>query len=79
MIDSTLQIKATSILEHKLSEINALSGQVIIMEVQTGHIKALIGLTRKDSANYQPCNNFSTQKPTGLMNPISVLAALEIE
>ncbi|WP_374978514.1 penicillin-binding transpeptidase domain-containing protein [Bacteroides intestinalis] len=77
MIDSTLQIKATSILEHKLSEINALSGQVIIMEVQTGHIKALIGLTRKDSANYQPCNNFSTQKPTGLMNPISVLAALE--
>lgn len=76
-IDSTLQVNATSILEHKLSEINALSGQVIIMDVQTGHIKALVGLTRKDSANYQPCNNFSIQKPTGLMNPISVLAALE--
>ena len=76
-IDSTLQVKATSILEHKLSEINALSGQIIIMEVQTGHIKALVGLTRKDSANYQPCNNFSIQRPTGLMNPISILAALE--
>ena len=76
-IDSTLQVKATSILEHKLSEINALSGQIIIMEVQTGHIKARVGLTRKDSANYQPCNNFSIQRPTGLMNPISILAALE--
>ena len=75
-IDSTLQVNATSILEHKLSEINALSGQVIIMEVQTGHIKALVGLTGKDSVNYQPYNNFSIQRPTGLMNPISVLAAL---
>ncbi|WP_237038802.1 penicillin-binding transpeptidase domain-containing protein [Phocaeicola faecalis] len=76
-IDSTLQVKATSILESKLSELNALSGQVIIMEVQTGQIKALIGLTRKDSANYQPCENFSVQRPTSLMHPISLLAALE--
>lgn len=76
-LDSTLQINATSTLENKLSEINALSGQVIIMEVQTGHIKALVGLERKDSANYQPCKNFYVQQPTGLMQPISVLAALE--
>lgn len=76
-IDSTLQVKATSILESKLSEINAQFGQVIIMEVQTGQIKALVGLERKDSANYQPCENFSVQSPTGLMNPISLLAALE--
>lgn len=32
--DSTLQYKATSILESKLSELNALSGQAIIMEAQ---------------------------------------------
>lgn len=76
-IDSTLQVKSTSILENKLSEINAQSGQVIIMEVQTGQIKALVGLTKKDSANYQPCENFSVQRPTGLMHPISLLAALE--
>lgn len=76
-IDSILVIKGTSILENKLSEINALSGQVIIMEVQTGCIKALIGLTRKDSTNYQPCNNFTIQRPASLMQPISVLAALE--
>ena len=53
-IDSTLQTSATVILESKLSELNAQSGQVIVMEVQTGQIKALVGLERKDSADYQP-------------------------
>lgn len=76
-IDSTLQVNATYILENKLSEISAQSGQVIVMEVQSGQIKALVGLTRKDSVVYQPCANFATQQPTGLMHPISLLAALE--
>ena len=76
-IDSTLQVKATSILENKLTELNALSGQAIIMEVQTGHIKAMVGLERKDSANYLPCENFSQAHESALMHPISILAALE--
>ena len=76
-IDSTLQTNATAILESKLSEINAQSGQVIVMEVQSGQIKALVGLTRKDSTNYQSCENFSVWQSTGLMHPISLLAALE--
>ena len=76
-IDSTLQVKVTSILENKLSELNALSGQTIIMEVQTGHIKAMIGLEKKDSAYYQPCKNFSQAHESALMHPISILAALE--
>ena len=76
-IDSTLQVKVTSILENKLSELNALSGQTIIMEVQTGHIKAMVGLESTDSANYQPCENFSQAHESALMHPISILAALE--
>ena len=76
-IDSILQVNATSTQEEKLSEINAQSGQVIVMEVQTGQIKALVGLTKKDSTNYQPCENFSIWQSTGLMHPISLLAALE--
>ena len=76
-IDSILQVNVTSLLENKLSELDALSGQVIVMEVQTGQIKALVGLTRKDSANYQSCENFSVWQSTGLMHPISLLAALE--
>lgn len=75
-IDSTTQVNTTSILEHKLSEINALSGQVIVMEVHTGYIKVLVGLERKDSAYYLPCENVAIQQPTGLMHPISLLAAL---
>ena len=76
-IDSTLQVKATSILENKQTELNALSGQVIIMKVQTGHIKAMVGLERKDGANYLPCENFSQAHESALMHPISILAALE--
>ena len=76
-IDITLQTNATAILESKLSEINAQSGQVIVMEVQTGQIKALVGLTSKDSTNYQPCEYFYVWQSTGLMHPISLLAALE--
>ena len=76
-IDSTLQVNATAILESKLSEINAQSGQVVVMEVQTGQIKALVGLTKKDSTNYQSCENFSVWQSTGLMHPISLLVALE--
>ena len=76
-IDSTLQTNATAILGSKLSEVNAQSGQVVVMEVQSGHIKALVGLTKKDSTDYQPCENFSVWQSTGLMHPISLLAALE--
>ncbi len=76
-IDSTLQAKTISILENKLSEINALSGQVAIMEVQTGQIKVMVGLERKDSTNYQTCENLPQTQALGLIQPISILAALE--
>ena len=77
IIDSTLQVNITSILKNKLSELNALSGQAIVMEAQTGNIKAMVGLERKDSADYQPCENFSQAYESALMHPISILAALE--
>ena len=76
-IDSILQVNVTSLLENKLSEFDALSGQAIVMEVQSGQIKALVGLTKKDSTNYQSCENFSVWQSTGLMHPISLLVALE--
>ena len=77
IIDSTLQVNTTSILKSKLSELNALSGQAIVMEAQTGNIKAMIGLERKDSADYQSCENFSQAYESALIHPISILAALE--
>lgn len=43
-IDSTLQRKVTEILKDKMEEVNALSGQVIVMETQTGEVKAMVVL-----------------------------------
>lgn len=76
-IDSILQVKATSILENKLTELNALSGQAIVMKAQTGTIKAMVGLERKDSADYPSCENFSQAHESALIQPISILTALE--
>lgn len=63
-IDSTLQVSVDSILQNKLSELNATVGQVIIMEVRTGEIKAFVG-------------SDSILQESGLVRTASLLAALE--
>lgn len=63
-IDSILQIKVDSILQNRLSELDATSGQVIVMEVQTGEIKASAGTEL-------------TPQESGLVRTASLLAALE--
>lgn len=63
-IDSTLQVKIDSILQNRLSELNATSGQVIVMEVRTGEIKASVG------------TELAPQE-SGLIRTASLLAALE--
>ena len=62
-IDTTLQTRVDSILQNKMSEIGAISGQAIVMEVQTGEIKAMVG-------------NAISQE-SGLIRTASLLAALE--
>ena len=62
-IDTTLQTKVDSILQNKMSEIGAISGQAIVMEVQTGEIKAMVGNSRSQES--------------GLIRTASLLAALE--
>ena len=61
-IDSTLQIKVTEILKDKMEEVNALSGQVIIMETKTGEIKAMVGIENTDTFNYGKDENIFTYK-----------------
>lgn len=63
-IDSTLQVRVDSILQNKLSELDATIGQVIVMEVQTGEIKASVG-------------SDSILQESGLVRTASLLAALE--
>lgn len=76
-IDEGLQVAVDSILQQKLEEFDAQLGQVIIMEVPTGQIRALAGLERKDSAGYQARGGFCIPQPTGLFKTISLLAMLE--
>lgn len=64
IIYNTLQIKVDSILQNKLSELDATSGQVIVMEVQTGEIKASAGTELKP-------------QESGLIRTASLLAVLE--
>ena len=62
-LESTLVNKVDSILQNKMSEIKAVSGQAIIMDIQTGEIKAMVGNSNKQAS--------------ALVRPISILAALE--
>jgi cell division protein FtsI (penicillin-binding protein 3) len=64
IIYNTLQIKVDSILQNKLSELDATSGQVIVMEVRTGEIKASAGTEL-------------TPQESGLVRTASLLTALE--
>ena len=62
-IDLALQATVDSILQNKMKEVNATSGQAIVMEVQTGEIKAMAG-----TGKYQE---------SALVRTVSLLAALE--
>ena len=63
-IDSTLQVRVDSILQNKLSELDATTGQVIVMEVQTGEIRASV-------------DTDSILQESGLVRTVSLLTALE--
>ena len=49
-IDTALQTKVDSILQNKMSEINAISGQAIVMDM-AGNIKAMVGNGKKQSSS----------------------------
>lgn len=64
-IDSDLQAKVTSIMESKLKEFDAQSGQVVVMDVQTGQVKASYG------------KDLDTPYVSALVRPATLLAALK--
>ena len=62
-IDTTLQSKVDSILQNKMSEIDAISGQAIVLDIQKDEVKAMVGNGKKQLSS--------------LMRPISLHKALE--
>ena len=77
-ISPAMQFAVDSLLNEKLAEINGTQGQVIVINVQTGEILAMVGLERNFEGKFQPCNNFAFQQELGsLMKTASLLVALE--
>ena len=77
-ISPALQHAADSLLNDKLTEINGLQGQVIVMNVQTGEILAMAGRERNFEGKFQPCQNFAYQQELGsLIKVASLLISLE--
>lgn len=64
-IDTTLQAKVDTILQNKIAEINAISGQAIVMEIQTGEIKAMVGNGKKQVSSFMRTVSFQKALETG--------------
>jgi len=75
-----LQAAVDSLLNAQMIRIgNCLQGQVIVMEVETGEILAMVGQERNYEGKFQSCNNFAYQQELGsLMKTASLLALLEV-
>jgi penicillin-binding protein, transpeptidase domain protein len=74
-INTDLQDFVRSTLKENIRKIDAINGQVIIMNCRSGEIKAMVNLA-KDKFGIKPTTSQLSQS-TGLMRPISLLAALE--
>ncbi len=75
-IDSCLQTKTDSLLREKMFELNAISGQAIVMEVESGKVKALVGISRRDGFLQTNKNVFAVQQESGLVQGVSFMTAL---
>lgn len=70
-----LQRQVNSILSHNIKRLNAINGQVIIMDCKSGEIKAMVNLMNTKSGIKPAIRQLS--EPTALMRTVSLLAALE--
>ena len=75
-INSGLQMGVDSLLREKMFELNALSGQAIVMDVKSGEVKALVGISRRDGALQVDENVFGIQQESGMVQGVSFMAAL---
>lgn len=76
-INNVLQDSVEVILEKHLVEYGAMDGVAIIMETESGKIRAMVGLEAKDDSTYVRADSLAASKhSSALMRTVSVLAAL---
>ncbi len=79
-IDVSMQDICESALREKLHELEASMGVVILMEVKTGDVKAIVNLVRYDDGNYYEAQNFALaalMEPGSTFKTASILVALD--
>ena len=69
-----LQRQVNSILSHNIKGLNAINGQIIIMDCKSGEIKAMVNLMNTKSGIKPAIRQLS--EPTALMRTVSLLAVL---
>ena len=76
-INNVLQDSVEIILEKHLVEYGAMDGVAIIMETESGKIRAMVGLEAKGDSTYARADSLPASKhSSALMRTVSVLAAL---
>ena len=73
-IDSTLQATITDSLKSKLVEYDAADGRIIVMDVQSGEVKAMVAIDSLGNAI-----DVDKKQPSTLIRTASILAALETD
>ncbi|REC43764.1 penicillin-binding transpeptidase domain-containing protein [Chryseobacterium pennipullorum] len=79
-LDLRIQDIAHSALEKQLVHYEAKHGTVIVMEVETGKVKALVNLRRTESGDYEDSYNYALKdniEPGSTFKTISLLAAMD--
>ncbi|MFP3832454.1 penicillin-binding transpeptidase domain-containing protein [Chryseobacterium sp. SIMBA_028] len=79
-LDLRIQDIAHSALEKQLIHYEAKHGTVIVMEVETGKVRALVNLRRTDDGEYEDSYNYALKdniEPGSTFKTISLLAAMD--
>ena len=79
-IDVSMQDICESALRAKLHELDAEMGVVVLMEVKTGDVKAIVNLERYDDGNYYESRNYalaSLMEPGSTFKTASIMVALD--
>ena len=79
-LDLRIQDIAHSALEKQLVNFEAKHGTVIVMEVETGKVRAMVNLRRNDEGNYIDAYNYAIKdniEPGSTFKVVSLLAAMD--
>lgn len=79
-IDSYIQKATHEALDYQLQKFDASYGSAVVMEVETGEVKAIVNLTRNQDSTYTEQYNYAlanTYEPGSTFKTFALMAALE--